>query len=182
MGVVFEKINGESLSRLDAVKRMFYAFRDHTSEFTEQRGRGLHRLGLLSYSGQNYVHTNPPTDRLKDFEDSIEKMACVGSTATYNAIAHACELLKLPAAEHPEADLRVFCLSDGDDSGKQMAGAKRAANELVKLGAICDCMIVGDVKPDENLLRIVNVSGGKCFHVRIEMMLISCGIPNITSH
>ena len=50
------------------------------------------------------------------FEDVIDDMRTGGMTAIYEAIASACSMLATAAAEHPDADLRVICLSDGQNN------------------------------------------------------------------
>ena len=39
-----------------------------------------------------------------------------GSTAIFDAIIEGCDMLKKYAISHPEADLRVICLSDGQNN------------------------------------------------------------------
>jgi len=145
-------------SRLDAVKQMFYGFRDQTSSLMG----GRHRLGLLSYSNafRINVHTKP-TSNLGMFEAAIDKMDASGGTATFAAIVQACELLK-PWAGYP-VDLRVICLSDGDNNCRDVR-AHEAAEACHNVGATCDCIIVGNTA-DEHLRRVVTATHGKCFQI-----------------
>ena len=101
------------VSRLDAVKKMFYGFRDQTTMLVEQPNHGRHLLGLLSFNDKVFEHTNPPTEDFDVFEKDIDQMKADNLTFTYRAIQRACALLRQPAEEHPDANLRVFCLSDG---------------------------------------------------------------------
>mmetsp|Transcript_4259 Transcript_4259/g.6706 ORF Transcript_4259/g.6706 Transcript_4259/m.6706 type:complete len:1197 (-) Transcript_4259:91-3681(-) len=145
-------------NRLDAVKQMFYGFRDQTSAY-ENGSR--HRLGLLSYDNNVIVHTEP-TENFQVFEDVIDTMKCRGATSMYSAIAQACDLLVPWFHSHPEADLRVVCLSDGQNNGGM--SAEEALQRCYNIGATCDAIIVGTT-PDENLLRVVSATQGKCFQI-----------------
>lgn len=144
--------------RLEAVKQMFYGFRDQTSAL--QHG-DRHRLALISYDNEFTVHTNP-TDNFQVFEDVIDSMKCRGATDIYGAILKACTLLQPFLASNPDADLRVICLSDGQHNGS--ASAVSALQGLYDIGAVCDCIIVGD-RPDDGLLRVVSGTGGQCFNI-----------------
>ena len=106
-------------TRLDAVKQMFYGFRDQTAALASEataavsappgtaanpspnpklRGR-RHELGLVSYSSTATVHTAPTTNYAV-FEDTIDDLEPAGCTAIYEAITTACKLLAPAAARY----------------------------------------------------------------------------------
>lgn len=145
-------------TRLEAVKQMFYGFRDQTSAF-ENGDR--HRLGLISYDNRITVHTEP-TDNFQVFEDVIDGMACRGSTAIYGAIVKACNLLE-PMKAQPGIDLRVLILSDGQNNDRSVT-AVQALQRCYDIGATCDCIIVG-TSCDRDLLKIVSATEGRCFQI-----------------
>lgn len=146
-------------TRLEAVKQMFYGFRDQTAAL-EHGSR--HRLGLLDYDAKVIVHSNP-TENFQVFEDVIDSMKCRGATAIYLAIREACNMLRPFRAQNPEADLRVVVLSDGQNNEDSVT-ATQALQDLYNLGAVCDGIIVGN-QADKNLLRVVQASGGMCFQI-----------------
>ena len=74
-------------------------------------------------------------------------MKCGGSTAIYKAVHVGCEMLQEWRAAHPEADLRVLCLSDGQNNCHEVT-AKDALQALYDVGAVCDCLLVGN-SPDQ---------------------------------
>mmetsp|Transcript_14383 Transcript_14383/g.38830 ORF Transcript_14383/g.38830 Transcript_14383/m.38830 type:complete len:729 (+) Transcript_14383:470-2656(+) len=145
-------------SRMEAVKQMFYAFRDRVDSL----GEGRHRLGLLQFDSE--VETLLQlTSQLDLFEASVDNMRERGQTAIYSAIVASVEMLKPVFKEAPGADLRVFALTDGqNNSGLDW---RAAANAALSIGAVVDAVIVGE-RPDENLRRIVSVTGGQCFSIK----------------
>merc|ERR1711904_674586 len=61
-----------------------------------------------------------------------------------------------------QVDLRVLVLTDGqNNTGVSPAEALEAVN---RIGATVDAIIVGD-RPDANLRRIVNATGGECYQI-----------------
>ena len=144
-------------TRLDAVKQMFYGFRDQSTTFTN-----THQLGLVSYSSQATVHTAPTTN-YSVFEDVIDDLEPSGCTAIYEAITTACRLLQQASKPYPNADLRVIVLSDGQNNGHSVT-ANDALQALSDLGCVCDALIVGD-KADDDLRRLVSATEGECFQI-----------------
>ena len=116
-------------------------FRDTTTTYCDTN-RVTHKLGLLSFSSNPNVHTIP-TKNFDIFEDTIDDMQAGGMTAIYTAIHEACIILEREAKLYPEADLRVLLLSDGI-SNSGVIEPQRAYDDLIKIGATCDALIIGD--------------------------------------
>jgi len=145
-------------TRMEAVKAMFYAFRDRT----ESVGSGSHQMGLVQFDNQveRLLDLTPRLDRFEAIVDDMEKR---GQTAIYSAILAAVAMLEEPARADERTDLRVLVLTDGqNNSGAPPQEALAAAN---RLGAVVDAIIVGD-RPDSNLRRIVNATGGECYQIQ----------------
>mmetsp|Transcript_13476 Transcript_13476/g.20473 ORF Transcript_13476/g.20473 Transcript_13476/m.20473 type:complete len:337 (+) Transcript_13476:1-1011(+) len=71
-------------------------------------------------------------------------------------------MMKPYFAEDSKADFRVVVLTDGqNNAGLDPSDALYAANSI---GAMVDAIIVGD-RPDSNLRKIVNASGGECWQI-----------------
>lgn len=144
-------------TRMEAVKQMFYAFRDRT----ETVGSGRHQLGLIQFDNVMDVLLTPTFD-LQVFEEVVDKMAHRGSTAIYSAIIKAVEMLKPAFAADPETDLHIMMLTDGQNNcGAPPTEALAAARSI---GAVVDAIIVGS-SPDSNLRKIVSSTGGECFQI-----------------
>jgi len=142
-------------SRMEAVKVMFYAYRDRLQQLEAH-----HRIGLLQFDDEVEVLLGPPTDNLDLFEAILDEMAKRGATAIFSAIYEACQQLK--AIEDPTVDLRVLVLTDGENNqGVSPEDALEAAHEI---GAVVDAIIVGD-RPDSNLRRLVQATGGEAFQI-----------------
>ena len=69
-------------NRLEAVKQMFYGFRDQTSGHVNG---GQHRLGLVSYDSRTTVHTKPTADF--DVFEQVEGCGTVQTSAFTSAAA-----------------------------------------------------------------------------------------------
>jgi len=149
----------EKRSRMEAVKQVFYAFRDRTDSL----GAGAqHQLGLLQFDSEIDVMLQL-TNQLSSFESIVDDMKHRGSTAIYSSIIVATSMLKPVFDTSPQTDLRVLVLTDGKrNTGATPQQALRAANEI---GAVVDAIIVGD-SPDADLLKIVSATGGECYQIR----------------
>lgn len=145
-------------TRMEAVKAMFYAFKDRT----ESMGLGKHQLGLVQFDDkiESLLDLTPRLDRFEAIVDDVEKR---GSTAIYSAILEAVRMLKKQFSEASPTDLRVLVLTDGQsNTGEGPEEALRAVNSV---GAVVDAIIVGD-RPDSNLRKIVSATGGECYQIR----------------
>lgn len=122
----------------------------------------LHR----SYDKQIYVHT-VPTANFDVFEEAIDEMKAGGMTAIYAATTKACQILSRTVADlqldSTTLDLRVLCLSDGQNNCNEIT-ADDALSALMDIGAVCDCMIVGN-SADEALRKLVQATEGECFQI-----------------
>jgi ubiquitin-conjugating enzyme E2 D/E len=147
----------EKRSRMDAVKQVFYAFRDRT----ETLGVGKHQLGLVQFdsSVETLLGLTSSLDLFEAIVDDVEKR---GSTAIYSAISEACRMLRPVFDDQPQADLRVLVLTDGQNNTG--ASPEMALSDCNAIGAVVDAIIVGDT-PDTNLRKIVTATGGSCFRI-----------------
>jgi len=144
-------------TRMEAVKAMFYAFRDRV----ESVGAGTHHLGLVQFDNkvERLLDLTPQLQLFEAIVDNVEKR---GQTAIYSAIVEAVEMLKPFFQEDSPTDLRILALTDGQsNTGAPPEDALAAANSI---GAIVDAIIVGN-SPDSNLRRIVSATGGECYQI-----------------
>jgi len=144
-------------TRMEAVKAMFYTFRDRV----ENVGQGRHQLGLFQFD--NHVEQLlDVTCRLDRFESIVDDMEKRGQTAIYSAILEAVGMLERHFTPETGVDLRILVLTDGqNNAGVPPQEALAAAN---RIGAVVDAIIVGS-SPDINLRKIVNATGGECYQI-----------------
>mmetsp|Transcript_25893 Transcript_25893/g.59776 ORF Transcript_25893/g.59776 Transcript_25893/m.59776 type:complete len:560 (+) Transcript_25893:67-1746(+) len=149
------KSSVEQRSRMEAVKVMFYAFRDRIQSF----GVGTHELGLLQFDQvvEPMLQLTAELDKFESIVDDVQKR---GQTAIYSSIIEATKMLSRNSADN--IDLRVLVLTDGQNNSG--AGAKEALAAANAIGATVDAIIVGD-RPDSDLRRIVTATEGQCFGI-----------------
>lgn len=148
---------GTERSRMEAVKQMFYAFRDRT----ESVGAGCHQVGVIQFDDKIDVLLGL-TAQLDRFEAIVDDMTHRGSTAMFSAISEAVQMLLPVFRASPSTDLRILVLTDGQNN----AGLPpdQALQEVNSIGAVVDAIIAGD-RPDSMLRRVVAASGGECFQI-----------------
>lgn len=144
-------------TRMEAVKAMFYAFRDRV----ESIGNDKYHLGLLQFDDkvECLLDTTPCLDR---FEAVVDDMKKRGQTAIYSSIVEATKMLQKYFTPDSKVDLRVLVLTDDqNNSGVSPEAACEAANAI---GAVVDAILVGH-SPDADLRRIVTATEGQCFSI-----------------
>jgi ubiquitin-protein ligase len=142
---------------MEAVKAMFYAFRDRV----ESLGQGSHQLGLIQFDNhvEQLLDVTCQLDRFESIVDDMEKR---GQTAIYSAILDAVSMLERHFTAESSVDLRILVLTDGqNNAGATPQEALAAAN---RIGAVVDAIIVGS-NPDANLRKIVNATEGECYQI-----------------
>merc|ERR1712070_563134 len=144
-------------TRMEAVKAMFYAFRDRV----ESMGQGSHQLGLIQFDNR-VEEMLDVTSRLDRFESIVDDMEKRGQTAIYSSIIEAVNMLSRHFTAESPTDLRILVLTDGqNNTGARPEEALQAANQI---GAVVDAIIVGNT-PDANLRRIVTATEGECYQI-----------------
>lgn len=144
-------------TRMEAVKAMFYAFRDRV----ENLRKGSHQIGLIQFD-DTVEQMLDITPRLELFEAIVDDIEPRGLTAIYSSVTQAASMLEKHFQEDHQIDLRVVVLTDGkSNAGAPPTEALLAVN---RIGAVVDAIIVGD-NPDDNLQKIVTASGGECYQI-----------------
>ena len=149
-------------SRMEAVKQMFYAFRDRVDACAIGLPHGTHQLALLQFD-QAVDVLLPPTRRLDLFERHVDRMRQRGQTAIYSSIIEAVTRLRPTFAASPDTELRIIALTDGQNNSG--ASAQAALEAAFSIGATVDAIIVGET-PDAMLRRIVAATGGECYQIK----------------
>ena len=133
----------EGRTRMEAVKQMFYAFRDRV----ESIGGTGHQLGLLQFDNEVETLLALSAD-LAAFEDSVDAMKKRGATAIFTAIEKGVEMLEPVAVAHPHTDLRVVVLTDGQNNHHPIDPLYTALDAFEKahrVGVVVDAILVGSV-------------------------------------
>ena len=115
-------------TRMEAVKAMFYAFRDRI----ESMGPGRCHLGLFQFDNQVELLLDA-TPSLDKFESIVDGMKKRGQTAIYSSIIAATQMLNRYFEADKRVDLRVLVLTDGqNNSGASPQAALEAVNSIPK--------------------------------------------------
>eukprot|EP00930_Biecheleria_cincta_P047403 TRINITY_DN32854_c0_g1_i1.p1 TRINITY_DN32854_c0_g1~~TRINITY_DN32854_c0_g1_i1.p1 ORF type:complete len:549 (+),score=105.95 TRINITY_DN32854_c0_g1_i1:73-1719(+) len=145
-------------TRMEAVKAMFYAFRDRIESLGAQ---GSHKLGLIQFDNR-IEHMLELTPQLDLFESIVDDIEPRGQTAIYSSIAEAAQMLQAHFSPGSGTDLRILVLTDGQSNTG--SSPEEALQEVHRIGAVVDAIIVGD-SPDANLRKIVTASEGECYQI-----------------
>lgn len=144
-------------TRMEAVKAMFYAFRDRTDSVAG----GKNQMGLIQFDDkiERLLDLTPNLNKFESIVDDVEKR---GQTAIYSAIVESVRMLESQFDAESSMDLRIVVLTDGqNNAGDSPEQALRAVNGI---GAVVDAIIVGS-QPDSNLRKIVSSTGGECWQI-----------------
>jgi len=140
-------------TRMEAVKQMFYAFRDRTESAQKHN-----MLGLLQFDDK-VEQMLTPTTQLDVFEAIVDDLEPRGMTAIFSAVCDAADILEAVETEAPN---RIVVLTDGQSNcGALPHYALEAAR---RVHAVVDAIIVGD-NPDIRLRKLVAATGGECWQI-----------------
>merc|ERR1712117_344747 len=111
--VTLEVVKGavNQRTRMEAVKAMFYAFRDRVDSVS----CGTHQLGLVQFDDriERLLDLTPRLDRFEAIVDDMEKR---GQTAIYSSIVEAAGMLQKHFDVDSQTDLRILALTDGQNN------------------------------------------------------------------
>jgi ubiquitin-conjugating enzyme E2 D/E len=164
MGTTFNEVTLEVVkgavnerTRMEAVKAMFYAFRDRA----ELVGRGFHQMGLVQFDNE-VEQLLDLTPHLELFEAIVDDVEPRGLTAIYSSIIQAARMLQGHFQQDGSKDFRVVVLTDGQNNTG--APPVEALEAVGAIGAVVDAIIVGN-SPDSSLRKIVTATGGECWQI-----------------
>ncbi|CAE8612643.1 unnamed protein product [Polarella glacialis] len=101
----------QAISRMDAVKAMFYSFRNRLQAYSSPI-----ELGLVTFSS-TATTACAITPLLENFIQKVDRIHPDGNTALYDAVGMSVDMLEAwrRQKKNPSLALRVVCLSDGQD-------------------------------------------------------------------
>mmetsp|Transcript_14507 Transcript_14507/g.14599 ORF Transcript_14507/g.14599 Transcript_14507/m.14599 type:complete len:473 (-) Transcript_14507:27-1445(-) len=141
-------------SRLDATKQFFESFADRTVGYSLN-----HVVSLILF--------NNKLDKACSFTENISTFTAVahqskhaGGTKLWDAIFEAIKSLVDFKAQYPDTQLRILCLSDGEDTSSAHDHLE-VGKLLISNNIVMDSVVVGDLS--QNLKAISYASGGYVF-------------------
>ncbi|TKA69329.1 hypothetical protein B0A55_07452 [Friedmanniomyces simplex] len=99
-----------TLSRLDVLKQMFGALINRMLAYNYKTHVGLITVGSTASLMQPVSHV------LENFRRAMTDMKASGDTALWDALAQANDQLTQCGLKYPDANKRIICISDGEDT------------------------------------------------------------------
>jgi len=101
------------------------------------------QIGLILF-GSNVEYKCPITPLFEVFRDQIDKVNASGETCLYDAIEKAGEVLLNFKKTHEKAQLRILCLTDGDDT-KSKAKPYLVSGQLQRNSIVLDAIMIAGI-------------------------------------
>jgi uncharacterized protein YegL len=156
---------GSELSRISEVKEVFQQLVARIAAYNLPT-----HLGLVTFSSQSDVRIQQPlTPVLYDFKDRVMDACAGGSTALWDAIVKAKDMLVAFKSRHPTAKRRIIVLTDGENNDSRY-GAPFACMELYNHHIVLDAIVIGTYSTAD-LFRMAKHTGGYAFNPRNRTIL-----------
>ncbi len=126
------------LSRLDVLKQMFEALINRIMAY-----RYKTHIGLVTFDSVPKLKTSI-THVLENLRKSISDMRPSGDTALWDALALCKDQLVEHRKKYPNAQLRLICISDGQDTKSVSNTAADICWRLRDAGVVMDSVSLGD--------------------------------------
>ncbi|KAG9697826.1 hypothetical protein KCU95_g3327, partial [Aureobasidium melanogenum] len=130
-----------ALSRLQVLKQMFEAMINRMIAYSYKTHIGLVTFDSTAIISQSITHV------IENFRRSVEKMRAKGDTALWDGIKLAQTEIMKHAERYPQAQRRIICLSDGNDT-KSVAGPADLCWQLRENKIAVDSVCIGQ---DDNM-------------------------------
>ena len=149
---------GDRLIRLSEVKEVFKNLVTRISAY-----RLPTHLGLVTFAGQVDVCIGHPlTPVLYDFQNRLSELSSDGSTAIFDALLKAKQMLGTFATVNPKAKCRIILLTDGEDNGSRHTPAD-VCKQLYDHDIVLDVIVIGRTATSD-LFKIAKHTGGYAFN------------------
>jgi uncharacterized protein YegL len=130
-----------ALSRLQVLKQIFESLINRVLAYSYKTHIGLVTFDSTAKVSQSITHV------IENFRRSVESMRATGDTALWDGLALAQAEIMKHAEKYPEAQRRIICLSDGNDT-KSVAGPADLCWQLRENKIVCDSICIGN---DDNM-------------------------------
>ncbi|KAL6704640.1 hypothetical protein ACN47E_008037 [Coniothyrium glycines] len=169
-----ERTERKTLNRLDVLKQLFDAYINRLLAYNFQA-----HLGLVTFSTRAKV-AQSITPALENFRHKLSNMSASGDTAIWDSIALAQDQLQQYADEHPNAKLRIICISDGSDN-KSTHNVVDVTNAILRAGIVTDSICIGRAQ-NNDLQTLSYISGGLTFApLTLEEAMTICELEPVLS-
>jgi Ubiquitin-conjugating enzyme/von Willebrand factor type A domain len=149
--------NSTELSRLSEVKEVFQNLVARIAAYKLPT-----QLGLVTFSDQSSVRINQAlTPVLYDFKDQLMGIYPSGSTAMWDALIKAKEMLVALKAKNPAVRCRIIILTDGENNGSKYLPAF-VCTSLYDADIVLDSIVIG-TNSTCDLFKISMHTGGYAF-------------------
>jgi Mg-chelatase subunit ChlD len=130
-----------SLSRLQVSKQLFEALINRIIAYSYKTHIGLVTFDSTAKVAQSITHV------IENFRNSVNNMRATGNTALWDGLKLAQTEIMKHAEKYPQAQRRIICLSDGNDT-KSVAGPADLCWQLRENKILVDSIIIGN---DDNM-------------------------------
>ena len=130
-----------SLSRLQVLKQMFETLINRIIAYSYKTHIGLVTFDSTAKVSQSITHV------IENFRRSVENMKATGDTALWEGLKLAQTEIMKHAEKYPQAQRRIICLSDGNDT-KSVAGPADLCWQLRENNIAVDSVVIGN---DDNM-------------------------------
>ncbi|KAI4716715.1 hypothetical protein E4T48_07108 [Aureobasidium sp. EXF-10727] len=146
------------LSRLEVLKQMFEAMINRMIAYSYKTHVGLVTFDTTAKVSQSLTHV------IENFRRSVESMHANGDTALWDGLKLAQTQIMKHAEKYPQAQRRIICLSDGNDT-KSVTGVAELCYKLREDKIAVDSVCIG--KDDNVDLKALSIMlGSYCFYPR----------------
>ncbi|KAI9783680.1 MAG: hypothetical protein M1839_003528 [Geoglossum umbratile] len=153
------------LSRISEVKEVFQQLVARIAAY----GLPTH-LGLVTFSSQSDVRMQQVlTPVLYDFKDRVMDIRACGSTAIWDAIVKAKDMLIAFKTKHPGATRRIIVLTDGENNDSRNEAPKTCV-DLYNNRIVLDAIVIG-TNSTCDLFRMAKHTGGYAFSPKSRTVL-----------
>ncbi|KAG9654610.1 hypothetical protein KCU64_g7098, partial [Aureobasidium melanogenum] len=135
------KTDERRLSRLEVLKQMFEAMINRMIAYSYKTHVGLVTFESTAKVSQSITHV------IENFRRSVQSMHASGDTALWDGLKLAQAQIMKHAEKYPQAQRRIICLSDGNDT-KSVTGAADLCFQLRENKVAVDSVCIGD---DDNM-------------------------------
>lgn len=148
--------NDRRLSRLEVLKQCFEAIINRMIAYSYKTHIGLVTFSSTASVSQSITHV------IENFRRSVENMEANGDTALWGGLVLAQAQIMKHAGKYPQAQRRIICLSDGNDT-KSVAGAADLCFKLREDKIAVDSFIIGQ-DDNKDLKALSNMLGSYSFY------------------
>jgi uncharacterized protein YegL len=148
--------NERRLSRLEVLKQLFESVINRMIAYSYKTHIGLVTFDSTAKVAQSITHV------IENFRASVGNMDAEGDTALFDGLKLAQDQIMEHAEKYPQAQRRIICLSDGNDT-KSVTGAADLCYKLREDKIAVDSICIGH-DDNKDLKAISIMLGSYCFY------------------